>query len=81
MTLIRLKSLVPLFEDADRLFNVKPDEYYINDTENLNDLVEMAIKKLENHSSVEAIKQNISVNQNLYFFNTMSVIYLKKLQL
>ena len=27
------------FDDAARLFNVKPDEYYLSDTENLSDPV------------------------------------------
>ena len=30
------------FEDAVRLLNVKPDEYYLSDTGNLNDLVVIA---------------------------------------
>ena len=30
----------------------------------------MAIRKFENHPSVQAMKQNISVNQDLYFSNT-----------
>ena len=58
------------FEDAVRSLNVKPDEYYLNDTENLSDPVEIAIRAIENHPSVQAIKQNISVNQDFYFSNT-----------
>ena len=56
------------FEDAVRLLSVKPDEYYISDTENLSDPVEIAIRKFENHPSVQAIKHNISVNQDFYFY-------------
>ena len=55
------------FEDAVRSLNVKPDEYYLSATENLSDPVENAIRKFENHPSVQAIKQNIS---DLYFSNT-----------
>ena len=58
------------FEDAVRSLNVKPDEYYPRDTENLSDAVELAIGKFENHSSVQAIKQDISVNQDFHFPNT-----------
>ena len=58
------------FEDAARSLNVKPDGFYLSDTNNLSAPVEYAIKKFENHPSVEAIKQNVSVNQKFYFFNT-----------
>ena len=58
------------FEDAVKSLNVKPDEYYLSDTENLSNPVEIAIKKFENHPSVQAIKQNTSVKQNFYFSNT-----------
>ena len=58
------------FEDAVRLLNVDPDEYYQSDTENWSNPVEIAIRKFENHSSVQAIKQNISVNKDFYFSNT-----------
>ena len=33
-------------------------------------IVEIAIRKFENHPSVQAIKQNIWVNQDFYFSNT-----------
>ena len=52
------------FEDAVRSLNVKPDEHYLNDTKNLSDLVDVAIRKFENNPSVQAIKENISVNQD-----------------
>ena len=42
MTLICLKIVAVFFEDAVRLLNVKPDEYYLSDTGNLNDLVVIA---------------------------------------
>ena len=58
------------FEDAVRSLIVEPDEYYLSDTENLSNLVEIAIRKFENHPSVQAIKQNISVNKDFYFSNT-----------
>ena len=58
------------FEDALKSLNFKPNELYLSDTENLSDPVEIAIRKFENNPSVEAIKQNISVNQDFYFSNT-----------
>ena len=36
------------FEDAVSSLNVKPDEYYLSDTENLSYPVEIAVKKFEN---------------------------------
>ena len=58
------------FEDAVRSLNVEPDEYFLSDTENLSNPVDIAIRKFENHPSVQAIKQNISVNKDFYFSNT-----------
>ena len=56
--------------DAVCSLNVKPDEVYLSDTENVIDPVEIAVRKFENHPRAEAIKQNISVNQDLYFSDT-----------
>ena len=67
MTLILSQEFCTFFEDAVRLLNVKPNEYYLSDTENSSEPVEIAIRMFENHSS---IKPNISENQNFYFFNT-----------
>ena len=58
------------FEDAVRSLNAEPDEYYLCDTENLSNPVDIAIRKFENHPSVQAIKQNISVNKDFHFSNT-----------
>ena len=64
------EELSTFFEDPVRSLNVKPDEFYLSDTENLSDPVENAIRKFENHLSVQSIKQNIPVNQDFYFSNT-----------
>ena len=58
------------FEDAVRSPNVEPDEYFLSDTENLSNPADIAIRKFENHPSVQAIKQNISVNKDFHFRNT-----------
>ena len=58
------------FKDSVRSLIVKPDEYYLSDTENLSDPVDIAIGEFENHPSVQAIMQNILVNQDFYFPNT-----------
>ena len=58
------------FEDAVRSLNVEPDESFLSDTENLSNPVGIAIKKFENHSSVQVIKQNISVNKDFHLSNT-----------
>ena len=68
------------FEDAVRSLNVKPDKYYLSDTENLKDSVEIPILKFENHPNVQSIMQNISVNQDLTSFTLKPVIYLEILQ-
>ena len=67
------------FEDVGPL-SVEPDEYYLFDTENLSNPVDIAIRKFENHPSVQAIKQNISVNKNFHFSNTEVSDNLRKLQ-
>ena len=67
---VLFKQFRTFFEDAVRSLNVEPNEYYLSDTENLSNPVEIAIKKFENHPSVQAIKQNISVNKDFYFSNT-----------
>ena len=58
------------FEDAVRSLNVDPQWYFLSDTENLRNPVDIAIRKSENHPSVQAIKQNISVNKKFHFSNT-----------
>ena len=58
------------FEDAVRSLNVEPDKHLLSDTENLSNPVDIAIRKFENHPSVQAIKQNISVNKDFHFSNT-----------
>ena len=58
------------FEDAIRSLNVESNESYLSDPENLNNSVEIVIRKFENHPSVQAIKQNISVNKDFHFRNT-----------
>ena len=56
------------FEDAVRSLNIEPNEYYLSDTKNLSNPVEIAIRKFENHPTVQAIKQNISVNKDFFLF-------------
>ena len=63
------KEFSILFENVVRSLNVKPNEYYLHETENFKWICWDAIKKFENHQIVQAIKQNISVNQNSYFSN------------
>ena len=58
------------FEDAVRSLSVEPEEYYLSDAENLSNPVEIAIRKFENHPSVQAIKQNVSLTMDFYFSNT-----------
>ena len=46
-----------VFEDAVRLLSVKPDKYYLSDTENSSDSVDIDIRKFENHQIVGTIVQ------------------------
>ena len=64
------------FENAVRSLNIKPDKYFLSDKENLSDPVD-----IENHPSVQAAQQNISVNQDFHFSNTKVRDILRKLQL
>ena len=68
MILICLKSLALSLKML--LGAVEPDEYVLSDIENLSNPVDIAIEKFENHPSVQAIKQNISVNKDFHFSNT-----------
>ena len=58
------------FEYVVRSLNVKPDEYQLSNTEKLSDPVRIPIRKFGSHPSAQAIKQNISVNQDFYFSST-----------
>ena len=58
------------FDDVVRSLNVEPDKYYLSETGNLSNATDIAIRKFENHPSVQAIKQNISVNKDFHFPNT-----------
>ena len=58
------------FLDADKSLNVEPNEFYLSDTENLSDPAGITIRKFENYPSAQAIKENISGNQDSYFCNT-----------
>ena len=62
------------FEDAVRSLNVEPNEYFLCDMENLNNPVDIAIRKFENHPSVQAIKQNISISKEFISLTLKSVI-------
>ena len=64
------KEFSIFFEDVVRSLNVEPDKYYLSETGNLSNATDIAIWKFENHPSVQAIKQNISVNKDFYFSNT-----------
>ena len=80
MIWICLKSLALSLKMLLGHSNAKPDEYYLSHTENSSDPVEIAIRKFENHPSVQTIMQNISVNQGFYFSNIEVSDILKKLQ-
>ena len=55
------------FENAVKSLNIEPSNIIFGNTTNLSDPVEIAIKKFENHPSVEVIKENICVEQDFDF--------------
>ena len=55
------------FENAVKSLNIKPSNIIFGNTTNLSDPVVIAIKKFENHPSVEVIKENICVEQDFDF--------------
>ena len=68
------------FEDAVRSLNIEQDAYFLSDTKNLSNPVDIAIRKFENHPSVQAIKQNISISKDFISLTLKSVTYLRKLK-
>ena len=56
----------PFFETAVKSLNISPRNLTLEDTTNLSYPVEIAIKKFENHPSVQIIKKdNIVLTKNL----------------
>ena len=56
----------PFFENAVKSLNISPRNLTLGDTTNLSYPVEIAIKKFENHPSVQIIKKdNIVLTKNL----------------
>ena len=51
-----------IFEDVVRSLSIMPDKYYLSNTENLSDALEIGNKKFENHPNVYAIRQNDPIN-------------------
>ena len=54
-------------ENAVKSLNIKPRNLSLEDTTNLSNPVEIAIKKFQNHPSVQVIRQNINLNQEFFF--------------
>ena len=50
------KEFRAFFKNAVKPLNFNPDRYYLNDTENMSETVDIAKQKFENHPSVLAIK-------------------------
>ena len=55
------------FENTIKSLNISPRNLTLGDTTNLSNPVEIAIKKFENHTSVQIIKELIYVNQEFDF--------------
>ena len=51
------------FENAVKSLNIKPRNLSFEDTTNLSNPVEIAIKKFQNHPSVQVIRENFSLNR------------------
>ena len=55
------------FENAVKSLNIKPRNLSLEDTTNLSNPVEIAIKKFQNHPSVQVIRENINLNHEFFF--------------
>ena len=55
------------FENAVKSFNIKPRNLSLEDTTNLSNPVKIAIKKFQNHPSVQVIRENRNLNQEFFF--------------
>ena len=55
------------FENVVKSLNIKPSNLSLGNTTNLSDPVVIAIKKFENHPSVQVIRENINLNQEFFF--------------
>ena len=55
----------PFFENAVKSLNISPRNLTLGDTTNLSYPVEIAIKKFENHPSVQIVKKDIVLTKNL----------------
>ena len=57
------------FEKAASSLDIKINPVLLNDPGNLEDPVDIALKKFESHPSILAIKNNVEVNSNFVFSN------------
>ena len=55
------------FENAVKSLNIEPNNIILENKTNLIDLVEIAIKRTENHPSIQIIKENICLEQEFDF--------------
>ena len=62
-----LKNLVHFLKMPVKSLNIKPKNLSLEDTTNLSNPVEIAIKKFHNHPSVQVIRENINLNQEFFF--------------
>ena len=62
-----LKNLVHFLKMPVKSLNIKPKNLSLEDTTNLSNPVEIAIKKFQNHPSVQVIRENINLNQEFFF--------------
>ena len=55
------------FENTVKFLNIIPRNLSLEDTTNLSNPVEIAIKKFQNHPSFQVIRENINLNQEFFF--------------
>ena len=60
------------FSTAVNSFDIIQNKYLLTETENLEDQVEIVIKKFENHLSVLSIKETININELFQFLEITS---------
>ena len=53
--------------NAFKSLNIYPDKFYINKVTDLDNPVNIALKNFENHPSIKAITENITIHERFEF--------------
>ena len=65
------KLLIPFFSDVTKSLDINENRYILNDTLDITDPIDTALKKFESHPSILKIKEKVSAS--LFAFNTVTL--------